>query len=172
MIFKHFTASFYMSLKHINGLNMFPLAHIKDCYFFSLAYSVWTFVFSWVCLRHMTTYVSVRIFGNPGLIFTVLDNVRVKNLQSCPTLPDPMNCRLAGSSWDSPGKSIGVGCHTFLQGIFSTQGLNPYLFCLLYWQAGSLPLAPPGKLLKLWLKSTDIPSFAKNMVYIFFLLII
>ena len=26
--------------------------------------------------------------------------------------------------WDSPGKSTGVGCHSFLQGIFLTQGLN------------------------------------------------
>ena len=33
--------------------------------------------------------------------------------------------------WDSPGKNTGVGCHAFLQGIFLTQGLNPYLWCLL-----------------------------------------
>ena len=33
----------------------------------------------------------------------------------------------------------------FLQGIFPTQGFNPHLLCLLHWQAGSLPLAPPGK---------------------------
>ena len=33
-------------------------------------------------------------------------------------------------------------------GIFPTQGSNPSLFCLLLWQAGSLPLAPPGKLQK------------------------
>ena len=31
------------------------------------------------------------------------------------------------------------------QGIFPTQGLNPHLLCLLHWQVGSLPLAPPGK---------------------------
>ncbi|KAB0361993.1 hypothetical protein FD754_006149 [Muntiacus muntjak] len=30
-------------------------------------------------------------------------------------------------------------------GIFPTQGLNSYLFCLLHWLVGSLPLAPPGK---------------------------
>jgi len=28
---------------------------------------------------------------------------------------------------NSPGKSIGVGCHSLLQGIFLTQGLNPGL---------------------------------------------
>ena len=46
---------------------------------------------------------------------------------------------------DSPGKNTGVGCHAFLQGIFSTQGLNLHFLCLLHWQTGSLPLAPPGK---------------------------
>ena len=29
--------------------------------------------------------------------------------------------------WDSPGRTIGVGCHTLLQGIFPTQGSNPRL---------------------------------------------
>ena len=29
--------------------------------------------------------------------------------------------------WDSPGKNIGVGCHSLLQGIFPTQRLNQYL---------------------------------------------
>ena len=36
-------------------------------------------------------------------------------------------------------------CDALLQGIFMTQGSNPCLLCLLYWQAGSLPLAPLGK---------------------------
>ena len=31
------------------------------------------------------------------------------------------------------------------QEIFPTQGSNPHLLCLLPWQAGCLPLAPPGK---------------------------
>ena len=26
--------------------------------------------------------------------------------------------------WSSPGKNTGVGCHSLLQGIFQTQGLN------------------------------------------------
>ena len=47
--------------------------------------------------------------------------------------------------WDSPGKNIGVGYYFLLQGIFPTQGSNPCLLHLLPWQAGSLPLAPPGK---------------------------
>ena len=46
--------------------------------------------------------------------------------------------------WDSPGKNTGVDCHFLFQRIFPTHRLNPCLLCLL-WQAGSLPLAPPGK---------------------------
>ena len=51
----------------------------------------------------------------------------------------------AHSPWDSPGKDTGVGCQALLQGVFLTQGLNPSLLCLLHWQVGSLPLAPPRK---------------------------
>ena len=46
---------------------------------------------------------------------------------------------------DFPGKNTGVDCHALLQGIFPTQGSNLHLLCLLHWQAGSFPLAPPGK---------------------------
>ena len=38
-----------------------------------------------------------------------------------------------------------MGCYALLQGIFLIQELNPHLLCLLHWQAGSLPLVPPGK---------------------------
>ena len=38
-----------------------------------------------------------------------------------------------------------MGCHALLQGIFPTQGSNLHLLGLLHWQAGSLPLVPPGK---------------------------
>ena len=46
--------------------------------------------------------------------------------QLCPTLCDPMDCNLPGSSVhrESPGKNTGVGCHALLQGIFPTQELN------------------------------------------------
>ena len=33
-----------------------------------------------------------------------------------------------------------MGCYFLLQGIFPTQGLNPHILHLLYWQAYSLPL--------------------------------
>ena len=65
--------------------------------------------------------------------------------QSCPALCDTMYPVRLLCPWASPGKKTRVGCHALLQGIFSTQGLNPGLLCLLYWQVGSLPLVPPGK---------------------------
>ena len=58
--------------------------------------------------------------------------VRAKLLQSYLTLCDLVVYSPPGSSveffrqeyWNSPGKNTGVGNHSFLQGIFSTQGLN------------------------------------------------
>ena len=70
-----------------------------------------------------------------------------QSLQSCLTLrlhglqPARLFC-----PWDSPGKNTRVGHHALLHGIFLTQGSNWCLLCLLNWQAGSLPLVPPGKL--------------------------
>ena len=52
--------------------------------------------------------------------------LRVKVTQSHPTLCDPKDYSLPGSSvrGDFPGKNPEVGCHTLLQGIFPTQGSN------------------------------------------------
>ena len=80
--------------------------------------------------------------------------------QSGPTHCDLMDCSLPGSSvyGGFSGKNTRVGCHVLLQGLFPTQGLNPCLLCFLHWQAGSLPLAPPGKLSTLFLL---FPNFIK-----------
>ena len=51
----------------------------------------------------------------------------------------------SSSSWDFPGKNTGVVCHFLLQGMFSNQGSNLCLLCLLHQQVASLPLAPPEK---------------------------
>ena len=69
--------------------------------------------------------------------------MNAKSFQSCLTLCDPMDC-----SSQAPVHGIlqaRLSCHALLQGIFPTQGLNLHLLCLLHWQVGSLPLAPPGK---------------------------
>ena len=67
-----------------------------------------------------------------------------KSLQSCPSLCDPVDC-----SCQAP-PSLGFSRQYWsglprLQDIFLRQGWNPYFLCLLRWQVGSLPLAPPGK---------------------------
>ena len=50
---------------------------------------------------------------------------------------EPYSARLL-CSWDFPGRNTGVGCHFLLQGIFLTQGSNPYL---LHRPADSSPLS-------------------------------
>ena len=49
----------------------------------------------------------------------------------------------------SSGTNTGVGCCALLQGNLPDPGLNWGLLCLLHWPAGSILLAPPGKLQKL-----------------------
>ena len=60
-----------------------------------------------------------------------MKSARVLVVQACLTLCNPMDCSLPGSSspWNSPGKNTGVGCHSLLQWIFLTHGLN---LCLLH----------------------------------------
>ena len=76
---------------------------------------------------------------------TYMHCVHAKSLQLCPTLCAQGTVACQAPPWDSSGKSAGVSCHFLLQGIFLTQGLNVHLLRLLHWQAGSLPLVPPGK---------------------------
>ena len=68
-------------------------------------------------------------------------NVRVPSLQSCVTLCNPTDCSTPGSSLHG----IFQGKMPSSRGIFPIQVSNPHLLHLLHWQAGSLPLAPPGK---------------------------
>ena len=70
--------------------------------------------------------------------------------------------------WNFPGRNTGVGCHSLLQGIFPTQGLNPRLGCLLHQQVDSLPLSHfsliQNKCLLLQsstVKATDSPHLLK-----------
>ena len=46
-----------------------------------------------------------------------------KSLQSCPTLPDPIDGSPPDSPWESPGKSTGVGCHCLLH-LCCTEAFN------------------------------------------------
>ena len=61
--------------------------------------------------------------GTLLLGFEMLACVCAKSLQLCPTLFDPMDCSLTGSSVHGILQAnTGVGCH--FQGIFLTQGSN------------------------------------------------
>ena len=65
--------------------------------------------------------------------------------------PHGLQATLPGSSvYEIFQARTGVGYHFPLQRIFLIQGSNLHLLCLLNWQAGSLPLAPPGKPCIVW----------------------
>ena len=68
-------------------------------------------------------------------------------VQSCSTLCEPMDCSLPGSSvhWILQASILEWVAMPSSKGIFLTQGSNTYLLCLLHWQVGSLPQAPPWK---------------------------
>ena len=117
---------------------------------------------------------SARVLPSPHHLYLLFSSLfsrfsfrSVSHICACLSVPSPtsllrkmlhlfgiikfMKCSTCNSSsfttvhGDSPGKHTGVGCHALLQRIFPTQGLNLCPLHLLRWQAGSLPLAPPGK---------------------------
>ena len=79
-------------------------------------------------------YVCVSVCVGVIFICSQFLCICAKSLHLGPTLCDPVNYSLQGSSvhGDSPGKNTEVGCHAFLQGIFLTLGLNPRLLRLLH----------------------------------------
>ena len=60
--------------------------------------------------------------SSPATFPLTLYTLKVKVVQSCPILCDPMDC-----TWNSPGQNTGVGSLSLLQGIFLTQWSNPSL---------------------------------------------
>ena len=68
---------------------------------------------------------------------------------TCSVTPDyfviPWTVTIQAPPWNFPGKNTGVGCHSFLQGMFPTQGPNPHLLRL---QVDSLTLSHLGCLIK------------------------
>ena len=76
----------------------------------------------------------------------LLERKKVKSLSHVRLFATPWTVAYqAPLSMGFPSKNTGVAYHAFLQGIFPTQGSNAHLLFLLHWQAGSLPLPPPGK---------------------------
>ena len=70
-----------------------------------------------------------------------------KSLQLFLTLCNPMDCSPSGASVCGILQAgiLEWVAMSFSRGSSRTQGLNLHLLCLLHWQPGSLPLAPPGK---------------------------
>ena len=69
-----------------------------------------------------------------------------KSLQLCPTLLNPMDRSLPGSSVHGILQAgLLEWIYVLLQGIFLTQESNLHLLYLLHCEACSLPLVPPGK---------------------------
>ena len=95
---------------------------------------------------YTTSSISIHLWMDIYRLFPCA-RMNAKSLHSYPTLCDPVDCSLAGSSVSgvSPGKNTEVGCHALLQGIFLTQGSNLCLLHLLHWQAGSILLAALGE---------------------------
>ena len=88
---------------------------------------------------HILSPGSHRLLSLVTFILLYIVFLHAKLLHSCPTLRNflrPCGLQLTRFLYprNSPGKHIGVGCHTLLQGIFLTQGSNPHLLCLLHWQ--------------------------------------
>ena len=98
-------------------------------------------LWDWRNFRDPSKMPNSPLFGE----FTVLTDKTLKAkvlvAQWCPTLCNPTDCSLPGSSvWDSPGKKTGMGCHALLSGILLTQaGIKSRLPAL---QAGSWPFEP------------------------------
>ena len=78
-----------------------------------------------------------------ALVRKAFCDMYAKSLQSCLTLCDPMDCSLPGSSVHAVQARILEWIALPSSG--GSSWSTPHLLCLLYWQVGSLPPAPPGK---------------------------
>ena len=76
--------------------------------------------------------------------------MHAKSFQLSLTICDSMDCNPPGSSIHEILQArilewVAISCFRA-----SSQVSNPRLLCLLRWQVGSLPVAPPGKFLCMW----------------------
>ena len=99
-------------------------------------------------LTHSTTWMNPKDFTLSELSQTHKNKqyMHAKSFQSYLILCDPMDCSPPGSSVHGMlhARVLEWVAISSFKGLFWTQGLNPHLLRLLHWQAGSLPLMPPG----------------------------
>ena len=98
----------------------------------------WIWLSEWACMHiHNHRLHDGRSTGHQNLTktsswdaFSLLSLIFHLQMPLCSVVSDSLwpnellSARLL-CLWDFPGKNTGLGCHFLLQGIFSTQGLNP-----------------------------------------------
>ena len=103
----------------------------------TVALTIWTFVGKVMSLPFnmlssfviaflsRSKHILISWLQSSSAVYTKYKNsVKMLVSQSCPTLCNPMNCSLPGSSVQGILQSTGVVSHSLLQGIFLSQGLN------------------------------------------------
>ena len=110
----------------------------------NLENDVFVQVFDFFYIQQLPLNANFLIYKKEHTFIALLCCAQLLQLRMTLQTQGPQLTRLL-CPWDSPGKNTGVNCHDLLQGIFPTQGLNLPFYCLLHFQVGSLPLAPPGK---------------------------
>ena len=101
----------------------------------------WTCIECTLCAKLFVCLFPVR--GSSPVHVCVL----AKSLQSCPTLCDPLDCSPPAklfSPWDSPGILEWLAMPSSRGSSWPRDWTLVSGICL-HWQAGSLPLVPPGK---------------------------
>ena len=126
-------------------------------------------LYHWAAWEAMSTIQWICPSSNLNVVAAVLV------APSWVTLCNPMDCSLLGSSVHGIFQAIileRVVISSFSRGSSWPRVMNPFFLCLLHWQAGSLPLASPGKLKmlrytgwSLWGQSLLIHSISRISIY-------
>ena len=108
-VFKFYSAVQFLSFTHM--ISNIPYSSLHPYIAPSLSPLVTSSLFS----TEHALFPNLLSYGCSGVSCSVVsDSLQPHGLQPA-RLPCP---------WDSPGKNTAVGCHSLLQGIFQTQGLN------------------------------------------------
>ena len=103
---------------------------------------------SWTRLRRLSMHTCMQphscLCKAPSSLLVMRGCMHAKSLQSCPTLVTPMDC--------SPPESMGFSRQEYWSGVpcpspagLPNPGIKLASLSFPTWEAGSLPLVPPGK---------------------------
>ena len=120
----------------------------------------------WVAERHIGHYTVWVWINELGILEICFIAPLLLLFSLCPIwlFCDPMDCSLqVPLSMGSPRQEYWSGLLFLFQGIFVTQGLNPYL---LHWQADSLPLSQKEALVAPYLRAVqDFDFYHQNYIF-------